>query len=197
MKNTQSIVLPNENILACALDSKEIEPIFQEVTAIMGDLDAAEAYNEFLMANIEQEYKLTHSLPVIENLARNLMRSQGYSNSDTQVKLAGAWVNIQKKHEFNPPHMHDGKFVVVIYLKIPYTRDQELKAAPRVPVNKNVGGMLCIQYPDVIGRIRSFNINTDAEFENKMLLFPAHLIHSVFPFRSSDGLRISVSGNLY
>ena len=197
MENFKSITLPNEPILACELAQWEVEPIWQEVRSIMDDFDQAQRYNDMLMGNITHEYKLSTSIPVMQRLAQNLLRMGDYPSQHTNCRLAGAWVNLQQKHEFNPPHIHDGKFVVVIYLKVPYTREQELQVMPKIPLEKNLSGMLCIQYPDVIGRIRSFNIDTDASFENKMLLFPAQLTHSVFPFHSSNDVRITVSGNLY
>jgi hypothetical protein len=36
----------------------------------------------------------------------------------------------------------------------------------------------------------------DKTFEGKIAFFPSKLSHCVYPFYSSDGIRISISGNI-
>ena len=48
--------------------------------------------------------------------------------------MSALWINYQKANEFNPPHDHDGKLSLVIYLKIP----EELKKE-----NKEYKGRSC------------------------------------------------------
>ena len=44
--------------------------------------------------------------------------------------------------------------------------------------------------------IDSIFLNVDKSFEGKMLMFPSKQMHAVNPFYTSDGYRITVSGNL-
>jgi len=46
-----------------------------------------------------------------------------------------------------------------------------------------------------LGNIRSHDLPVDKSYEKKLLLFPATMRHSVYPFYTSDDYRISVSGN--
>ena len=43
------------------------------------------------------------------------------------IVMNDAWVSFQNKHEFNPAHRHPGLMSFVIWLDIPYTRDNEIK----------------------------------------------------------------------
>ena len=46
----------------------------------------------------------------------------------TGYKLITAWINRQKKNEFNPPHTHDGELSFVIYTEIPDGLDEECRS---------------------------------------------------------------------
>ena len=49
---------------------------------------------------------------------------------------------------------------------------------------------------DRLGDIQEHLIKVDKSFEGKMLMFPAKLNHQVYPFYTSNGYRITVSGNI-
>jgi hypothetical protein len=55
--------------------------------------------------------------------------------------------------------------------------------------------MFAFLYSDSIGGINPFSIPVDKNMENNVILFPSNFYHMVYPFFSSDGYRISVSGN--
>jgi hypothetical protein len=57
--------------------------------------------------------------------------------------------------------------------------------------------MFQFHYTDILGNITGAVLPIDKKWEGQMLLFPALLNHSVFPFYSSNDYRISVSGNLF
>lgn len=109
--------------------------------------------------------------------------------------LNSMWVNLQKKHEFNPVHNHFGVFSFIIFLKIPYNLDEEDKVFPKTSGEFSTS-RLCFLINDYMGEILELKINVDKSFENKMLLFPAKLNHMVYPFYTSDEERITVSGNI-
>ena len=46
------------------------------------------------------------------------------------------------------------------------------------------------------GTIRCDGIEVDKSFEGKIIMFPAKQLHMVFPFYTSKGYRITVSGNI-
>jgi len=104
-------------------------------------------------------------------------------------------VNFQKKYEFNPIHDHTGIMSFVIWMQIPYLMEDELKASPGASANPNLAGHFAFHYTNTLGDICHFFIPADKTQENTILLFPARMKHSVFPFYSSDDFRITVSGN--
>ena len=106
------------------------------------------------------------------------------------------WVNYQKKHEFNPVHGHKGVFSFVVWLKIPtdYREEHKLKFASHS--NMASASNFSFSYSDMLGVINTYAYNLDKNSEGRMLFFPSHLQHQVYPFFTSNKSRISVSGNI-
>ena len=53
------------------------------------------------------------------------------------------------------------------------------------------------EYTDMLGTIKHYGYRLDSSMEGRMLLFPARLQHTVYPFYNCDEERISISGNLW
>ena len=110
------------------------------------------------------------------------------------LRAESFWVNFQKKHEFNPVHSHAGKLSFVIWVKVPYTYEDECNSVAAKGVNEEpVAGCFEFLYTNILGQIERF---TYPPTENILLIFPANLHHLVYPFYTSDEERISISGNL-
>jgi len=121
------------------------------------------------------------------------------SNKNKCLVLKELWVNYQKKLEFNPLHCHDGILSFILFIKIPYNIEDELKVAPGIDAVQNLAGHLQFACPNK-GFFRSLetkSIPVDKKFEKKGLMFPALLYHTVYPFYKSEDLRITISGNLF
>jgi hypothetical protein len=112
------------------------------------------------------------------------------------LKLKSLWVNFQRKHEFNPPHLHTGIFSFVIWVKIPYKLEDEDKVFPGVNDRDKRVSKFTFHYSNILGQHSGMVVPVDKEFEGKMLFFPAGLTHSVNPFYTSDEYRISIAGNV-
>tara|TARA_B100002019_G_C21206998_1_gene567242 strand:+ start:401 stop:1243 length:843 start_codon:yes stop_codon:yes gene_type:complete len=111
------------------------------------------------------------------------------------LTLSGMWINKQKKHEFNPMHNHTGSFSFIIPLQIPYDLNEEDKIfqVGRHSINKTSR----LEFFKIIrGQLESVTTNMDKSWEGKLLMFPSLLHHQVYPFYTSDGIRITVSGNI-
>ena len=106
------------------------------------------------------------------------------------------WVNFQKENEFNPLHNHDGVFSFVIWVKIP-TDWKEQHALP-FSANSNLpcASDFEFQYTNMMGDIGHYGYPLDKTSEGRMLLFPAKLMHTVYPFYNCDKERVSISGNI-
>ncbi len=169
-----------------------------------------------LAGNISESYQLedtdgifvTDTLQPLINEYIKLNNNQHphkitYTPTKPKLKLKLAvsdlWVNFQNKHEFNPPHSHDGMYSFVIWMKIPYNYEEERKLpfldGVKEPDKKP--GNFEFSYPGMLGEIRTTTYYLSPEMEGHMLVFPAGLTHQVFPFYTSDEQRVSISGNVW
>jgi len=202
MNNIYSCNFPNVGFMGCDLSDDEFSPILEEALEIQKNFSQAQPMNDKLIGHIKHEYLIKKTHRLIETLAMQM--SAKYQIAYPSFKLPekynlsmdGAWINFQKKHEFNPLHNHSGDFSFVIYVKIPYTIEEEKKYTPHVPELFQVPGSFLFHYTDTLGQIAPWCIPTDQSYERRMILFPAKMMHTVYPFYSSDDFRISISGNL-
>jgi len=110
------------------------------------------------------------------------------------LKCGKPWINFQAKTEYNPLHNHSGLFSWVLWLKIPYNREEEAKCFPdREDV---LNGSFNFVYPHFSG-LSTHRVDLDESYEGRLILFPSTLQHMVYPFYTTDEYRVSVSGNIY
>jgi len=107
-----------------------------------------------------------------------------------KMVIESMWAVSQWAGDFNPAHMHDGDLSGVFYTKMPKSIDKERAAEDHYP---SVGDILfmCgdpktfsghkLQHPPEVGDI---------------FMFPSWLTHMVYPFRTPEEERRSVSFNL-
>ncbi len=111
-------------------------------------------------------------------------------------ELERIWVNIQRKGEFIPVHNNSGVYSFVIWVDVPFNIEDEAKASPNPTTEKNRAGHFQFLYTDTLGKISTLNFPVDRRWEGKICLFPAELHHQVYPFYSSNDVRVSISGNI-
>ena len=114
---------------------------------------------------------------------------------EPKLALQNLWINLQKKHEFNPLHNHTAILSFIIFLKVPYNLDDEMKVFPQASCEPMASKLSFIVF-DSLGEISELNVPVDKSFENRMIMFPAKLQHLVYPFYTSDDYRITCSGNI-
>lgn len=117
-------------------------------------------------------------------------------NGKVNFELERIWVNIQRKGEFLPVHNHSGVYSFVIWSDVPFNIEDEIEASPNPTTEKNRSGHFQFLYTDALGKITTLNLPVDRRWEGKLCLFPSELHHQVYPFYSSDGVRVSISGNI-
>ena len=165
--------------------------------------------NHDLAGNIQNEFLIMEGIPVLWPLIDQCIKAHfdkypGYfarisgmhKSEQFSLELHSLWVNYQKKHEFNPIHIHDGLFSFVIWHKIPFKMDDEKARFPHMKETEIRAGHFVFLMPNELGHITSHSVPADNEWEGKMALFPAQLNHQVYPFYTSDEYRISISGNV-
>jgi hypothetical protein len=200
---------PTVGYVSACVPTDIFKQITEEVDQVSANRLTSTKANGVLAGQLESEFALTNSQvylkPILKNLIDAYEKEFFYLENLTFFNREGAnelvvdkcWVNFQKKHEFNPPHFHYGVFSFVIWLKIPYNLNDELSLDNAknsiIPCNS----LFTFNYVDSIGRIKDHRIHVDKSFEGTIILFPAELRHSVFPFYTSDEERISVAGNIF
>lgn len=167
--------------------------------------------NKTLIGHLKEEYhiqNITDSFNIFlnqkcvahENLKEYVNKLNILSEPRTTY-LDSFWVNYMKKHEFNPPHDHQGLFSFVIFVKIPYDLKKEENYFSEITVKKSLAAesqtsKLNFLNTNPDGKVVSTIIPVDKSFEGKMFMFPSTQLHLVHPFYTSNDYRITVSGNL-
>lgn len=202
--------VPNIGVLDIQIPENIMQVLSASVRKILKeDFEKSIGFQTKLVGHLEHEYVLEpHCWEILEPLllhAASLYDQRwrysrqvdiGVFNDNTQLRIKDLWVNFQKKHEFNPPHLHTGIFSFVIWVNIPYNLEDEYKVFPSIDTDSNKTSKFTFHYSNILGMHSGWPIPVDRSFQGKMLFFPAALTHSVNPFFTSDDYRISIAGNL-
>lgn len=180
------------------LRTKLPDDIFNQLKAdALADADNKIPYNHNLVGQINGEYEIKVR-PYFERIINDMWIE--YRNRFDYCHLKPynipetSWINVQKKHEFNPVHHHDGAVAWVIWLQIPYDLKEELSLFSSA---KNQDASLFnFYYNTLTGTQDNHPLPIDKEWEGTMVMFPAMLKHSVHPFYTTDVPRISIAGNI-
>ena len=208
--NLQFSELPNIGILSTKLPTEMLNILTDEVEKIISsNFNSHSAYNQNLLGHMQHEYDLNNCINTVEPFVLYLANAYNkqynwFNDSDDnyendrpkQLKLTDLWANIQKKHEFNPPHEHTGIMSFVIWIKIPYNLEDEEAYFPPVSGNANRTSKFSFHYSNLVGQHQHYMIDVDKDHEGTIAMFPSKLNHSVNPFYTSDDYRISISGNI-
>ena len=95
------------------------------------------------------------------------------------LKLRDLWANYQRPGEYNPMHFHNGVVSFVIFIDLPYGREEKEE--------HRCHGSLQLEN-DVIEIDKSWN--------GTIIAFPSHVKHGVYPYKSTNEERVTVAGNL-
>lgn len=192
--------LTNPGITLATLPAEIYSKVMEEVIEIQSNFESSERYNHALAGNIENEYYLNKSLPIIapflEKMANEYSKKWIQYSKPDSYKLKSLWVNFQRKYEFNPIHSHDSVLSFVCWLKIPYSIQNEISSSHVKESRAKAASIFQFVYTDILGHIRHEDFYVDNDWAGRMVMFPAALHHQVYPFYTSDDFRISISGNL-
>lgn len=164
-----------------------------------------EKYNDQLVANIKEEYKyphenhpqLTEFLIQTYNVWRETFRCGNILLENEYPDVLDVWVNKQGKGEYNPNHNHGGHVSFVIWVKIPYEIDEELKVDHYTKKNDILRkAAFEFTYSTMNHGLAMHTMWINKYDEGTIIMFPANMLHCVYPFTTSDEYRISVAGNL-
>jgi len=202
----QFINFPNIGYISKKFTDTELQPIRDEIQLIQQSFKNAKPFNSELAGHIQKEFQLSSNtndyisrllIPCATeyDIYYNFFSKINVLTKDAPMVLESSWVNFQEKYEFNPNHIHVGILSFVIWMSIPYNQKIESERGPGNMATVNQSGNFQFTYTDILGSTASMSIPADNSFENTMVMFPAKLMHCVYPFYTSNEYRISVSGN--
>lgn len=180
--------------------------INKEIRSIQNNFENSQPANKILAGHLEKEFILQDCKSSVEKVVLQALKDydntfsyiQSFDCLDENVPigLSNLWVNFQKKNEFNPLHGHSGIMSFVIWTQVPYTMQQEHNVSPGRNSIEDLSGCFQFTYSDILGSLHTHTLPIDKTYEGKILMFPNKLLHTVYPFYSSDDYRISISGNI-
>lgn len=197
--------LRNVGYVEDTVDLRLMETLKKTVSEIKENLNQQKSFAGNLVGNIRKQFVFDHHRDELEQLAIKLAQhhddiydcSNYLDESFGKLNLGALWINFQVAGEFNPIHNHPGVYSFVIWVDLPFIHENEKICGPGFMSNGNKSGSFEFIYPNAYGQLMSHQIPADKSYEGKIILFPAKLNHTVYPFFTSDGYRISISGNLF
>ena len=153
---------------------------------LAGHLDDEKALDKDKVFDILKPYFNSYALGYQEYRAQPLCNG---------FEMITAWINRQKKNEFNPPHTHDGHLSFVLYTEIPRGLHKECHTS----VHNSPGpGCITFDFNMPGSNMNKFYLQTHSHLPSigDFFIFPAGLPHWVYPFKTTEGERVSISGNI-
>jgi len=138
-------------------------------------------------------YKHVHACVVEFDKGQNRIFERGNIENITYNLGNGPWINVQRAGEFNPAHQHTGNLSAVIYIDIPEAIAEENQNR-HSEIKQPVAGIISFMHGDDSFWYRSLEHHQPTTGD--ILIFPASLKHSVYPFKSPVE-RISMAFNVY
>jgi len=190
----QNIHLPNISIMMLDIP----EPALDYLDAVCADIQANpgkyEPWNPNLAGHLQDQYRFDFNADFKSFIEQVAQEYQRHHDRDQPMTLETCWANFQRRNEYNPSHTHDGILSFVIWLQIPYDLHEELQVYGDARGKR--ASCFEFKFTSILGTICTHTLPVDKTWRGRMCMFPAALVHQVNPFTTSDGVRISVSGNL-
>ena len=198
--------LPNIGLTNGEIPPQIYQALNQEIIDIHTNDKDIVRMNSSLAGQITKEYQITKSRqlldPFLEEMGRAYQKEWNYypkeNPNNNKLTVESVWVNMQKKLEVNPLHNHDGTLSFVAWLYVPFKLEDE-RNMPNCKNSRTVQLASTFQfvYTTALGTIANCPMFVESGWEAKIIMFPASLLHMVYPFQTSDDYRISIAGNLY
>ena len=198
--------LPNIGLTNGNIPPEIYQALNQEIVDIHTNDQGIHKMNESLAGQITKEYQITKSLPLLnpflEEMGRAYQKEWNYypkeNPNNNKLTVESVWVNMQKKLEVNPLHNHDGTLSFVAWLYVPFKLEDE-RNVENCKNSRTVELASTFQfvYTTALGTIANCPMFVENGWEGRIIMFPAKLLHMVYPFQTSDDYRISIAGNLY
>ena len=198
--------LPNIGLTNGKIPPNIYQALNQEIVDIHTNDKDVVRMNQSLAGQITKEYQIIKSRqlldPFLEEMGRAYQKEWDHYHKENpnnnKLTVESVWVNMQKKLEVNPLHNHDGTLSFVAWLHVPFKLEDE-RNMENCKNSRTVALSSTFQfvYTTALGTIANCPMFVESGWEAKIIMFPAKLLHMVYPFQTSDDYRISIAGNLY
>lgn len=193
------ITLPNPGVTTGTLPSHIFQEVIKEIKELERDDEGYIKMNTMLAGQIEKEYHLKKSQvlmnPFLEQMATEYSKNFNYHpNHNFEVK--SLWVNFQQKTEYNPIHNHEGLLSFVCWMQIPYHIQDEYNVVHSQNSRIKTASTFQFVYSSILGEITHETLEVSQDWAGRIVMFPSKLLHTVYPFFTSNEYRISVAGNI-
>lgn len=203
MNNTEFIELEDAHpvtgsVILCTLPETLKTQLENKINFILKNKIAIKSstISDTLAGQIEDQIRFTDDGSLFE-FTKQLAKEYFFPAKPSEVTKQLAWINLQKKTEYNPNHIHDGNLSYVIYIKIPYLCENEDSVSNTIKSPAHLNGRFQFTYITNKLTTNVYILDADKSFEGKMIMFKSSLRHCVYPFFTSDGYRISLAGNIW
>ena len=193
MIDTHFYYLPNLGVLKKQLPNKLKNKLLKECkTAELNNeilktgITATGVTIQFLLKDTKKEVQ-EFIIPLVNSYFEqhpDYFKSIDILNKKCDIFVDKPWMNLQRKYEYIPNHIHEGILSYNIFLKIPYAeKDSKFNSFE-------------FAFTNVCGQPQHHSMNITEKDEGVVFLFPSQLTHCVYPFYDTDKLRISITGNI-
>jgi len=202
---------PNQGFITVEVPSEILTKFNDVYKNIKSGVLSLEPFNKSLAGQLTEEYSLKHLIPevkdffneaakcymdyfLVEKTPRTVATDQ---DEKYDIDLKALWLNIQKNGEYNPVHDHTGVLSFALWLKIPYSLEDEWELSNTRKATTHNNGEFLFYYTDILGTILGKPVKRVDYREGVMAVFPSGLNHAVYPFFTSEEDRVSISGNFF
>jgi|TARA_R110000796_G_scaffold1753_3_gene7181 hypothetical protein len=190
MINSEFYYLPNLGVLKTNLPKKLKNKLLKESKdaelnneLLKTGITATGVPIQFLLKDTKKELQ-EFIIPLVNTYFKthpDYFKSINILNKKCDILIDRPWINLQRKHQYIPNHIHDGILSYNIFLKIPYNKKSN---------------SFEFSFTNVCGQPQHHSMNITKKDEGVVLLFPSQLTHCVYPFYDSEEYRISIAGNV-
>jgi len=176
----------------------ELQPLLDEVAVLEQTTQFGPVVNHRLYLESSKQYMDQFLAPHVAEFNREHRWPSELQvfRAQKNLRLEDLWVNFMGPGTCTPIHNHGGCVSWCLWLRVPYVRASELAACPFIPEGNNINGDFAFHTVTDRG-IKTLPLGVDKTWEGTLAMWPAYLHHSVFPYYSTDTLRVSVAGNFW
>ena len=205
MNNLQFYYLPNLGVLKTNLTKELKSKLLKECNnaklnneLLKTGLTGTGVPIQFLLKETKKELQ-EFIIPLVNSYFEthpDYFKSINILNKKCDLLIDKPWMNLQRKHEYIPNHIHDGILSYNIFIKIPYNEKKLNHNKEEIQFIGSKFNSFEFSFTNVCGQPQHHSMNITKKDEGVILLFPSQLTHCVYPFYESDEYRISISGNV-